>query len=236
MRTPPKLCIFLSAGIVFFACMLCAQEPAMVKVRFRTIGGNCDISGLNYFQEKADKAVSVQQDTRSLFYDYKGGETVLFYRIKPGADGTPLRVPAGEANLKMGGTWPLLIFFQDPRNPEQVRIQVTPDDLTNFPAGSYKFMNYSGQAVKANVGSDSLSLISQQTGLLKGRIDPQKRTNFTQIRSDASGNSKLLYSNNWAINPTLRTMVFINQRTEPGSPITVKRLTDCIELSPEPPK
>ena len=162
--------------------------------------------------------------------------TELSYRIKPDADGTPVRVPAGEANLKWGGIWPLLIFFQNPRNPDQFRIQVTPDDLVNFPAGSYKFMNYSNQAVKANVGSDSLSLISQQTGLLKGHIDPQKRTNFTQICSDMGGNSKLLYSNNWAINPTLRTMVFINQSAEPGSPITVKRLTDYIEIFSEPRK
>ena len=236
MRTPLKICIFLSAAIGLLTCMLGAQEPAMVKVRFRTIGVDCDISGLNYLQEKTNKPVLIQQDTRSLFYDYKGGETVLFYRIKPDADGTPVRVPAGEANLKGGGIWPLLIFFQNPRNPDQFRIQVTPDDLVNFPAGSYKFMNYSNQAVKANVGSDSLSLISQQTGLLKGHIDPQKRTNFTQICSDMGGNSKLLYSNNWAINPTLRTMVFINQSAEPGSPITVKRLTDYIEIFSEPRK
>jgi len=236
MRTPLKTCSFVAAAVIFFTCMLSAQEPAMVKVRFRTIGGNCDISGLNYLQEKVDKAVLVQQDTRSLFYDYKGGETVIFYRIKTGADGTPLRVPAGEANLKAGGNCPLLIFFQDQRNPDRFRIQVTPDDLAGFPAGSYKVLNFSNQAVKVTVGSDSLSLNSQQTGLLKGSDDPQKRTNFTQIRSDTGRNSKLLYSNNWAIIPTLRTMVFISQNGEPGSPITVRRITDSMELSPEPPK
>jgi hypothetical protein len=225
---------FISAcvlAVIFSLPSSLRAQQATVNVRFRLFGWDEASSDLNYWQAK-DLNVSIYQDTRSVFYKYAGPAQILFYRIVTGSDGNIVRVPAAQANLEGEGPWPLLIFFKTPGSPGKYTVDVLPDDLKSFPPGTYKFANFTNGPVSGKLGAQSFQLQSRDIRLLRGQTEPGRTTLFAEIDTDGPGGETPVYTNNWAFQLQMRTLVFVKQSNDTSTGIVARRIIESTVFPP----
>lgn len=226
---------FLIVGCVSPAVLRAQDAPsATVNVRFRTFGWDGASSDLNYWQSK-DVNVATFQDTRSIFYKYTGPAQMILYRVLTGTDGRIVRVPVVTANLQDAGPWPLLILFTGTGAPPTYTVQVLPDDLKSFPPGSYKFANYTNGPISGALGTQSFQLQPGGIQLLRGRPVPPLTTMFAAVYVGAGGDRTPVYTNNWAFEPLMRTLVFVKQSSDSSSGIVARRIIESTVFPPEHP-
>ncbi|MEI6491954.1 MAG: hypothetical protein WCO94_05340 [Verrucomicrobiota bacterium] len=230
----------LSALGLFFAVPLVeaqAQDPALktVKVRFRTFGWDSASSDLNYSQKNKDAKIEVFQDNRSVFYDYEGPAAISFYRIKAKPDGQIEHVVVARANLDGAGAWPLLIFAKNSPKSDDYTVLVLPDDLQGFPAGSFKFANFTNKTMTGSLGPESFRLEPRDIKLLTVRPSSNSTTLFAIVNIESGRKTIPVYTNNWAYQPMLRTLVFIMQSPETPSGVVARRIVESTEFPPEKP-
>jgi hypothetical protein len=219
-----------------FAAILCLPsslraQQAAVNVRFRIFGWDEASSDLNYWQAK-DLGVVIYQDTRSVFYKYAGPAQIIFYRIVTGSDGNIVRVPAAQANLEGEGPWPLLIFFKTPGSPGKYSVDVLPDDLKSFPPGSYKFANFTNGPISGKLGPQSFQLQTRDIRLLRGQTEPGRTTLFAEIDTGGPDGKTPVYTNNWAAQPQMRTLVFVKQSSDSSTGIVARRIIESTVFPP----
>lgn len=230
MKTTQLISAGLLAVILCLPAKLRAQE-ATVNVRFRIFGWDEASSDLNYWQAK-DVNVVIYQDTRSVFYKYAGPAQIVFYRIVTGSGGSIVRVPAAQANLEGAGPWPLLLFFKTPGSPGKYTVDVLPDDLKSFPPGTYKFANFTYGPVSGKLGAQSFQLQSRDIRLLRGQTEPGRTTLFAEIDTDGPDGKTPVYTNNWAFQPQMRTLVFVKQSTDSSTGIVARRIIESTVFPP----
>ena len=120
---------------------------------FRTLGSDCAPEGLNYLSGSNAMALSVQQGIRSLPQTYAGGSPMVLFRIATGKDGKPVQIPVASVDVSQAGTYPLLVFLKGPTGPEQPVVQVLREDARSFPAGVYRAVNDTTNALTITFGS-----------------------------------------------------------------------------------
>ncbi len=218
------------AVLVAFVCadVLLAQGPA--PVRFRTLGLDVAPAGLHYASNGADVAVGVVSDSRSEFYAAPAANPVVFYRINPGADGTPVKVPVAQADLSSGGSMPLLVFSADPAASDKLRIEVLKDDPGTFPGGSFRILNRSVAELSAVFAKQATAVPAASDRIIEPRPAEGMTTVFFQLLTAARRDRGPIYSNNWAMVPGVRTLVVVTPAVNPQSPPNVRRISESVAL------
>ncbi|MDP3851844.1 MAG: hypothetical protein Q8Q59_15175 [Luteolibacter sp.] len=217
-------------GLLLTLPSLLAQTPsAEGGIRFRTFGWQLSADDLYYEVKGRDTRISVTDSARSVFNLAPKGRQIVFYRLVPGPDDKPLREQAATVDIAAAGPWPLLIFTNDPKAPKRYRVAAIADDLKVFPFPSCRFVNFSQVDLYARFGDQKIKLPAKGVE----RIDPhlksatETETRYITVSMDTPEGPRLLYSNNWAVRPSHRTLVFIFPQDEQ---LQIMRIADDIAL------
>lgn len=208
-----------------------AQPP---PPRFRTLGLGVDCSDLFYNLKDKDVPISVVEDTRSDFYELPAGDKVTFYKVTQGADTSVVRTPVADAVLTGGGRLPLLIFSASTGGSGSYKVEVLPDDLSSFPAGTYRVLNRTGIPLGCLLAGSPTVVPPDGSALLEKKPAEGMRTLFFQVYPVGGKSSQPLYSNNWAWNAALRTLVVAAPPVPPSTFPVIRRIVDSVEMLTAP--
>lgn len=230
-----KILPFHLGILVVSAVSLHAQAPTPTPAvaRFRVLGLDVAATGLNYSLKEKDVPVSVVSDSRSDFYTAPQSNPVVFYRVEKLADGSLNRLPVAQADLTAGGSLPLLIFSADPATPEKLRVDVLKDDLKTFPAGTFRILNRDQFQLGALFANQPSIIPASGDLVIEPKSDAGRTTIFFQLYRMQKNDRHLLYSNNWALVPGLRTMVVVTPAIPPQTQANVRRIGESASLATE---
>ena len=166
---------------------------------------------LYYAFKGKDIKIEVIESTRSDFQLHAKGESIIFYRLMPGPEGKMVREEACTVNISAAGPWPLIVFMKTNESPKRYRAVAISDDLKTFPIPSCRFINLTPIEIYAKHGEQGLTVPAKGVELinsqLKSKVEPQAI--YTTIHAMIGNAPLMLYSNNWVMRPTQRTLVFI---------------------------
>ena len=200
------------------------QRPD-VPVHFRTFGFQVAPDDLYYECKGVDVKVVVIDSARSVFIDQATTNSIVFYRLVPGPDGKPVHEDAAVADITDAGPWPLLVFMKNANDPEHYKITVIADDFKSFPFPACRFVNLASMDIDAAYGGQSVKIKAGSIKLINPQLKSagQTETRYTTLSKSTPQGPYLLYSNNWVVRPTQRTLVFIAPQ---GDGLQVTRIID----------
>lgn len=190
---------------------------------FRLLGIGASANDLYYRLGENDEPVVFAEDYRSPFYLRPRGNELRFYRIEKGADGTEQRIPVVEAVIPEGMKYPLVVF--SPAG-DGLSANVIDDGLEAFPGGTYRVFNRLDYEVGLIVGKERSLADKGSVVLLRGVPEEGRRVLLVQILRKKGQDVPLLFSNKWAFNPQLRTMVLITPPLPPSTFPVVRRIVE----------
>ncbi len=209
-----------------------APSPAPAEARFRVLGLDVAGSDLNYLLKDKDVPVSIVSDSRSDFYTAPQANPVVFYRVEKLPDGSLKRLPVAQADLSAGGSLPLLIFSADPAAQDKLRVDVLTDDLKTFPSGTFRILNRDQFELGALFSNQPTVIPAFEERVIEPKPDAGRTTIFFQLYRLEKGSRHLLYSNNWALVPGLRTLVVVTTAIPPQAQPNVRRISEsAIQLA-----
>jgi hypothetical protein len=203
-----RLLIF---GLTSLASALAQVPTDEGLVHFRTLGWQVAPNDL-YFESKGkDIKLSVIESARSVFQLHAKAQSIVFYRLIPGPEGKLVREEACTANISAAGPWPLIVFMKSDESPKRYRTFAISDDLKKFPIPSCRFINLTTVDIYAKHGEQRLKVpvkgIEKMDSKLTSAIEPEAI--YTTLHAMIGNAPQMLYSNNWVMRPTQRTLVFI---------------------------
>lgn len=208
-----NLCRIACGLILCLTPVLAQTSPEPGKVRFRTCGWRVAPDDLYYDLDGRDTKVSIVESGRSAFNDTpRDAKQIVFYRLVAGpAQAKPVREVAATVNIAAAGPWPLVIFMANPEEPKHYRVAAIADDLKTFPFPSCRFVNLTTVDLYARYGDQKVKVavkgVERLDPNLKSTTEPETR--YTTVSIITPQGPKMLYSNNWAVRPTQRTLVFV---------------------------
>ncbi len=198
--------------------------------RFRLLGltTGSGTEPIYYSQNGQDIPVTFNNETRSDFYKYIGPQIFDFYTIKNDSNGNPQHLPAAHIDITKAGKWPLIVVFPTSAPLLYSTIAIA-DDLGALPPGSIELVNFTPSNSVLKVASKVFTIPANSSDVTKERPTPPRTTLYVECTCD----SKILYGNNWAFYPNMRTILFLfpNPRGT-GSP-SVKRLVESSSFPPD---
>jgi hypothetical protein len=215
-------------GIIIAAPPLSSQVPIVDSaVQFRTLGWEVAPDDLYYEYKGKDTKLKVMEASRSIFYNHKKSDKIIFYRLVQGPEGKFIREDATEANITLAGTWPLLVFMKNPADKKKYKVAAISDDLTTFPAPSCRFINLTSVELQAKYGDQWTTIPGKGMELINPKLKSNDKieTRYTQIYVKTDKDPLLIYTNNWVVKPTQRTLTFIFPGDES---IRIMRIVDDI--------
>lgn len=222
----------LSCALFSFVDMVAQDstgDPQRTPV-FRLLGLGIQSSELFYSMDGADIPVVIAEDYRSPFYQRPGGGALRFYTMEKTASGDLLRHQALTVALPENMRFPLILISQ---SGNSLAARVLDDGEKAFPGGSYRVLNELDYDVGVVLGQ-SRQLIRKRSEVVLEDRGGDKRTRQVQVYRDKGKEAVLLFSNNWAFNKALRTLVLIN----PGSGISefpfVRRIVEPVNILDNP--
>ena len=154
---------------------------------------------------------------RSESYKYDLGPKIIFYGDRVDEEGKP--IAEAIANLPIGATQ-VLLFFNKLKNTNEsgqnYDVSVLKDDHSNFPFGSFRFINASGKQLAVKISEEQLTLAVGESKTVK--VKASTKDLGVDIGSYVEEEDKWQkgYSSMWGHRENLRTLVFIANRPNGG--------------------
>lgn len=212
------LCTLLSA----MSCYAQSTTPQPHPMQFRILSGNAAPEGLNYELDKQDVPIVVEQGMRSLPFAYGAANPLILYKLAPGADGKITRVPVISIDITNAGTFPLLVFFNDPASKSKLRVLTMREDIASFPAGTCRFANFSPLPAEISFGSSKFILGPSSI------VDKRPSGTSALLTISALGRNGVMpiLTHNMLIEPQKRSLILIVPVSGNPDMLTAVRLSD----------
>ena len=154
---------------------------------------------------------------RSESYKYDLGPKIIFYGDRVDEGGKSI----AEAIAKLpADATRVLLFFNELKKPDQFGLNyeviVLEDDHSNFPFGSFRFINASGKKIAIHISEEQLTLAVGESKTVK--VKASTKDLGVDIGSYVEEEDKWQkgYSSMWGHRENLRTLVFIANRPNGG--------------------
>ena len=154
---------------------------------------------------------------RSESYKYDLGPKIIFYGDRVDEEGKSI----AEAIAKLpADATRVLLFFNKLKKPDQFGLNyeviVLEDDHSNFPFGSFRFINASGKKIAIQISEEQLTLAVGESKTVK--VKASTKDLGVDIGSYVEEEDKWQkgYSSMWGHRENLRTLVFIANRPNGG--------------------
>jgi hypothetical protein len=168
---------------------------------------------------------------RSQPYPLKQATAFDLYVRDTGEQGETAFKRVGKAPLVAGSRQMLLVIIPaaDP-DALPLRLMAVDDSLDTFPPGSFKFLNFSKEALQVKFGGQITAIRPGEIRVVKAKI-PAKGGFMPFMLGDPSGN--IVFETRLFGQPAGREMVFIGNAAEPEGQPKVMFLTQVIPLAPQ---
>ena len=218
-----RFVLFLIA-ITVGACAFAQPAASPKAFRFRTLSWSDPVNDLFYDFNGKPMPVKAVSYARSPFYQADATDKVVFYRQIKGPDGRKVRQVVAEAAVDGKSSMLLMLFIKEPKGA--IRVSVSDDETSQFPAGSYRFVNVSSHHLMIAAGSARASIAPGESKVLTSEVD--KATHGVNIRlATAAGEaSKMVYADVWLWSADARTLVYASDTGNAQAPVDLKRLTE----------
>ena len=193
---------------------------------FRTLGAGVTANDLYFKVKGKDKNVSITNSLRSILYDPKGAEKIVFYKIVTGPDGKKMHVDVAQAQIPRVNSLTLLVFSADPATPGTYDVDVLPDDLVTFPLGSYRIFNRSTLPVKVVLGNQGASVAPNKIRVLMYQPPAGGGSVPVRIYTPTNNTPRLIYANTWGDDNNHRTDILVNPSPGTSGFIAIGRMQD----------
>lgn len=154
---------------------------------------------------------------RSESYKYDLGPKIIFYGDRVDEEGKP--IPEAIADLPIGATQ-VLLFFNKLKNTNEsgqnYDVSVLKDDHSNFPFGSFRFINASGKKLAVKISEEQLTLAVGESKTVKVKASTKDLGVDIGSYVEEEDKWKKGYSSMWGHRENLRTLVFIANRPNGG--------------------
>ena len=147
---------------------------------------------------------------RSESYKYNLGPNIIFYGDRVDEEGKP--IAEAIADLPIGATQ-VLLFFNKLKNTNEsgqnYDVSVLKDDHSDFPFGSFRFVNASGKILAVKISEEQLTLAVGESKTVK--VKASTKDLGVDIAAYVKDEDKWQkgYSSMWGHRENLRTLVFI---------------------------
>lgn len=182
--------------------------------KFRTLGVDVPPMEFELVARGKTTKVPVLPDTRSEVFSHKGSPSVVLRQIPGGA--------TYSAGLPASGGPFLLVWTK--ADDGGACLRVVDESPGVFPAGSTCVLNASAKALGASIGGQRFELPGGEMRIVPPP-SPACRTQVFQVFRDEAGGAEAAFSNNWAVTPSLRTLVVIQ---DSGGAVAVRRFTEMV--------
>jgi hypothetical protein len=195
------------------------------NIHFRTVGWKVEADDLYYESENKLVKIAVYDSSRSPNWPHPKTTTITFFRLVPNPEGKLVREEVAIVDVTAAGPKPLLVFMPIPESPKSYRVTAVADDLKVFPVPTSRFINLTLADLYIKFGEQELKLPAKNMALLDPHLKnadiPEAR--YTMMYVQTANGPLRVYSNNWAVRPTERTLVFIFAE---GSALKVMSIVD----------
>jgi hypothetical protein len=206
--------------LVLAACSVCplfAQEEAeTIRATLRGLAWERTIKDLYLRSAGEYKRMVIPSGGLSLEYEYEGPAELRFFRKGPeGPEGRPTWLPATPPRTLSNGTNYLFVFREDTGQPENYAVAMHESDPTGFPAGAYRFFNFSRHPLACRLGPIEFSVPPGGSRIVP--MNPPAENHFvTFLAHEVEGQWELLFKTKWAWYPNKRSYVFVSPDPESG--------------------
>jgi len=207
-----KFCRVVVFLVLSWTPVWAQNPPEPGKSGFRTLGWMVSQDDLYYDLAGQDTKLSIIEATRSAFSEIpKDAKKLVFYRLVPGPKDKPVREEAASVDLSGTGPWPLLIFMANPEAPKHYRVAAIADDLKVFPFPSCRFVNFTPVELDVTYGDQKIKVPAKgiERVDIRTKSSNESETRFATVSMKTPEGPRLLYTNNWVVNPSQRTLAFI---------------------------
>ena len=202
----------LILGLCCFLPIQANAQKIVTGYQFRTFGWGVRMDDLYFARDGEDVKVKIYDGLRSPFLEFTEAETILFYRMEVDDEGVVIRTPVLTVPVAEAGKWPLLIFTPDEDVEGGLRCKAIADDLESFPQGSFRFINLTAVKLGIAMGDEMMVMEPREmkTMVVEAGDDPNEATRFIRLVAETKSGPVRIYSNNWVVKPTQRTLVLIH--------------------------
>lgn len=229
--------LLLSLSLFVLIAAATAQETKLEKPKpsFRVLALNEIPPRLHYQLGENNVAIVAPQDFRSPFYETPAAETLEFFTLEPLADGEFQRKPVVKVAIAPGLAFGLVLLQ---KTDQGVSARMLDDGPKVFPGGSYRVINMLAEEVGVLIAKQPHVVPASGEKVIEAKPAGEGRTVFFQLYQLANKDRRLLFSNNWAFNNLLRTLVVIAPPSPPSPSPGVRRIAeplDALNLVKTPP-
>ena len=228
--------------LVFAGVLLLAACPALLRAQSTTEKSGVEFSCLVwdplpmpevfYLDGKRYLPLEFSLGNRSQLYPLKQATDLQLYVKDAGAAGAATYKLIGKAPLVGETRRVLFVIYPVPdAGGLPLRIFCVDDSLDTFPAGTFKFLNFSNSALQVKFAGQITKLPAGEISVVKSNVS-EKGGFMPFLVGDTNG--KIVFETRLFGQPAGRDMVFIGNPAEPGGLPMVKFLTQVIP--PDPPK
>lgn len=163
-----------------------------------------------YTNESKKNKIVATALMRSENYKYDLGPNIIFYGDRVDEEGKP--IAEAIADLPVGATQ-VLLFFNKLKNTnasgQNYNVVVLKDDYSDFPFGSFRFVNASGKTLAVRISKEQLTLSIGESKTVKLKAGAKDLGVDVAAYLEEEDEWQQGYSSMWGHRENLRTLVFI---------------------------
>lgn len=213
---------------------LFAQDQRPQTYTFSALSWEQPIRGLHYHDGDVWQRITITNGAKTLPVRVRLVQPVLhFYHEIPATDNTEevSSLPAATARFPADSSEAMFLFFPG-RSDEKERYSVRglKDGLGRFPAGSYRFINFSNYPMAGAVGQESFEIpaggefVLPLSGAESGSV-------VFQYARFAEDQWEIFYRSQWAVDKERRTIVFFLENPDEPGDLSMRRIYEMIPAS-----
>jgi hypothetical protein len=211
LRTYLQLTAIAITCPAFLANTLIAENNThqTVSLQISALALDGDIPGILFFNNEVVEQLDIYTTTRSRLVNYEGDPELIFFRESRDDQGDLIQKPVGSVSLPATVNRYLLFFMRRAGDEERYNIIALPDDLSNFPPGSFRFINLAPFPIGVQVGEERLLLNERDYGDIQGSFEHGNRYRTLLISLPEGEEPVASYSGRLFFNQRMRMLYLI---------------------------
>ncbi len=232
-----KLLRFLPLLFLATLSLRAAPPASPPPLLFRTLGIGVDATDLFYVENTKLIPCTIDSQRRSPYYEApSSGAPVLFVRVAQTPEGKEQRIPVAQAAIDPSLRRALLIFTRGADPAEPLRVLVLKDDVSAVPAGGYRVLNYLPVSAGITAGAEKQIVPSRGAAVISPKPSTGMNVYEFKVFGLTSQAAVPLYSNVFAVDPSIRTLILIVPSPSSPKQMEVKFLGESVNaIRPDDP-
>lgn len=189
------------------------------------------ITGLKFLSSNQATEIFIPNGSRSQSTNYTGDAKLVFFRERTTPEGQIIRDPKAIVSLPRNMDRVLLLFAASTdQSAYEYRIIPIDDSYTDFPPGSYSFLNFTGQPLALKLEDDLLSIPANENRKIQPEKDQSINLSIQIAKAEEQSDQwQLAYSSVWEFRPNRRILAIILPSKEDASgPVSLRLLKETI--------